>query len=80
MADEEESPMHLITIAFVDNDTAPGVDLGGCSPFLAIGVLEEVLGALRTHVPVPTISYQGEVVFDGESLQWSYEDEDDEAD
>ena len=54
--------MHVITITYDDNGEYPIVDLGDCSPWMAIPLFKSISETLEMLLPAPSISYEGKTI------------------
>lgn len=54
--------MHVITITYDDNGEYPIVDLGDCSPWMAIPMFRSITETLEMLLPAPSISYEGRLL------------------
>ena len=54
--------IHVISIAYNDNEETPHVDLGDCSPFIAITLLRAIIETLEIMLPPIDVSYKGSII------------------
>jgi hypothetical protein len=70
MSDEKESEdyglgMHIITITYHDDQQIlPEVNLGDCSPWVAVTLLKAAMETLDLIIPPINISYNGDMIIE----------------
>jgi hypothetical protein len=74
-----EKDLHVITLVYdVGAESMPSLDLGNCSPWLAITLLQTAIETLQILIPPVDITYKGRVVCQSEFTTLDDEDYDDE--
>ena len=72
--------VHIISIAYNDNDEMPHVDLGDCSPIVAMTLLRAVIETLAIMLPPIEISYKGNTIISNNFDFYDDDDNDDNGD
>jgi hypothetical protein len=81
MSEEEDfdfgTGIHIITISYNDDSKIlPEIDLGDCSPWVAMTLLRAAMETLDLIIPPINVTYKGDVVIDNTEISDLFFEED----
>lgn len=61
--------MHVISIIYTDGEEVPDLDLGDCSPWVALTLLQAAMDSIQLLIPAMNVTYRGKQIICSEIIQ-----------